>query len=205
MVVNRGIFKDNYSVGKHAEDKGYVITFEHEATGHKVAFPAVLKTYNDTHNASLSEKNFAGKMDPIIQQSHTGRRISFELEIASASVEEARHNQQSVNLLIQMMYPKLSPEGELEVGSYIKIGGLNILKESSISTSTTCLVRNITYTLDPAAGFITPGPGELYPILLTISVDADALIPSIVDESEAELAEQLQYKQPYPLDYPSYK
>ncbi len=203
--VNRQMYKDNYSVGKHAEDKGYILTFEHEATGHKVSFPAVLKSYSDRHDANLSEKIFVGKMDPVIQQSHTGRKISFEFEIANGSVEEARHNQQSVNLLIQMMYPKLNDQGGLALGSYIKIGGLNIFKESNTSSTTTCLVRSITYALDPSAGFITPGPGELYPILLSISIDADALIPTIVDESEAANAEQLQYKQPYPLEYPSYK
>ena len=199
------MYKDNYSVGKHAEDKGYILTFEHEATGHKVSFPAVLKSYSDRHDANLSEKIFVGKMDPVIQQSHTGRKISFEFEIANGSVEEARHNQQSVNLLIQMMYPRFEFGRRTAIGSYIQISGLSFLRDSSTSNSTTVYITNLTYDLNPDEGFITPGPGELYPILLSISIDADALIPTIVDESEAANAEQLQYKQPYPLDYPSYK
>ena len=203
--VNRGIYSDGRSAGAHALGKGYIVTFKHIATGHTVSFPAAIQSFNDAHGPDTSEQTFTSVMDPMVQQDGTARTISFSFVIANSSVEEARYNQQSVNLLLQMMYPRFQYGRRTAIGSYIEISGLSFLRDSSTSNSTTVYITNLTYDLNPDEGFITPGPGELYPILLSISIDADALIPTIVDESEAANAEQLQYKQPYPLDYPSYK
>ncbi|HBQ60744.1 MAG TPA: hypothetical protein DD671_14285 [Balneolaceae bacterium] len=148
-------------------------------------------------------------MDPMIQQDGTARTISFSFVIANSSVEEARYNQQSVNLLLQMMYPRFVYGRRTAIGSYIEISGLSFLRDSSTSNSTTVYITNLTYDLNPDEGFITPGPGELYPILLTISVSAQALIPEIANIEEIISIEENEgiedWRQPFPPTYPSYK
>jgi len=140
-------------------------------------------------------------MDPVIQQDGTARNISFSLVVANSSVEEARYNQQSVNLLLQMMYPRFEYGRRTAIGSYIEISGLSLLRDSSTLDSTTVFITNLTYDLNPEEGFITPGPGELYPILLTITVSAQALIPeNVTQENYGE-----NWQQPFPPTYPSYK
>jgi hypothetical protein len=70
-------------------------------------------------------------------------------------------------------------------------------------------ITNLTYELNPDEGFITPGPGELYPILLTISISAQALIPEIANVEEINSIEENEgvedWRQPFPPSYPSYK
>ena len=64
-------------------------------------------------------------MDPLITQASTGRDIAFSFEVVNSSIEEARHNEQSINLLLQMMYPKLTSVGEAQANPYITISGMN--------------------------------------------------------------------------------
>tara|TARA_R100001163_G_scaffold65030_1_gene60829 strand:+ start:215 stop:853 length:639 start_codon:yes stop_codon:yes gene_type:complete len=207
--VNRGIYSDGRSVGAHALGKSYIVTFKHIATGHSVSFPAAIQDFSDTHAPDTSEQTFTSVMDPMIQQDGTARSISFSFVIANSSVEEARYNQQSVNLLLQMMYPRFEFGRRTAIGSYIDISGLSFLRDSSTSNSTTVYITNLTYDLNPDEGFITPGPGELYPILLTISVSAQALIPEIANVEEINSIEENEgvenWRQPYPPSYPSYK
>ena len=197
--VNRSIYSDGRSAGAHALGKNYIVTFKHVATGHMVSFPAAIQDFSDTHNPDTNEQTFTSLMDPMIQQDGTARNISFSFVIANSSVEEARHNQQSVNLLLQMMYPRFVYGRDTAIGSYIEISGLSFLRGSSTSNYTTCYITNLTYDLNTDQGFITPAPGELYPILLTISVSGQALIPQNV-ESAGDPSQQ-----PYPSTYPSYK
>ena len=226
--VNREIYKNNYGVGGFAESKGYILTFTHLATGHKVSFPSAIQEFSDQHTPQISERIFAGRgTDPMIQQAGTTRQISFTFAISNSSVEEARYNQQSINLLIQMLYPRLSFSATDTSGSpynsYMKISGLSFLKDTVDEPSVTCYVNNISYSLDPTQGFITPNPGELYPIVLTISIEAIALIPEIrnagqyLEINEEAILERLDdsdfdtnpgegdWKQPFPPSYPSYK
>ena len=142
-------------------------------------------------------------MDPIYQQSAVARNIEFTFVVANGSVEEARHNRQSVNLLIQMLYPQLQEGTDLAYGSYINIKGLSFLNDGNEDRDVACLVRNINYSLNIDQGFITPSKGEIYPILLEISISAQALIPTIHSFQEA-LRQPGDWQQPYPPDYPNY-
>ena len=199
--VNRSIYSDGRSAGAHALGKGYIITFKHVATGHMVSFPAAIQDFSDTHSPNTDAQTYTSQMDPVIQQDGTARNISFSLVVANSSVEEARYNQQSVNLLLQMMYPRFEYGRRTAIGSYIEISGLSLLRDSSTLDSTTVFITNLTYDLNPEEGFITPGPGELYPILLTITVSAQALIPeNVTQENYGE-----NWQQPFPPTYPSYK
>ncbi len=199
--VNRSIYSDGRSAGAHALGKDYIITFKHVATGHMVSFPAAIQDFSDSHSPNTDAQTYTSQMDPVIQQDGTARNISFSFVVANSSVEEARYNQQSVNLLLQMMYPRFEYGRRTAIGSYIEISGLSLLRDSSTLDSTTVFITNLTYDLNPEEGFITPGPGELYPILLTITVSAQALIPeNVTQENYGE-----NWQQPFPPTYPSYK
>ena len=208
--VNRGIYSDGRSVGAHALGKSYIVTFKHIATGHSVSFPAAIQNFSDTHAPDTNAQTYTSQMDPMIQQDGTARNISFSFVIGNSSVDEARYNQQSVNLLLQMMYPRFDFGDNNAKGSYIEISGLSFLRDSSTTNSTTCFITNMTYELDTDQGFITPAPGELYPILLTIKISAQALIPEStslfdIDAINEQRGFEDPWRQPYPPTYPSYK
>ena len=197
------MFKGATSTGAEAVGRDYRLIFVHQATGHSVEFPATIQSFSDSHVPEFSERVFAGKMDPIYQQSAVARNIEFTFVVANGSVEEARHNRQSVNLLIQMLYPQLQEGTDLAYGSYINIKGLSFLNDGNEDRDVACLVRNINYSLNIDQGFITPSKGEIYPILLEISISAQALIPTIHSFQEA-LRQPGDWQQPYPADYPNY-
>ena len=199
----RGIYSGddaNVSVAGFARNKGYVLTFEHEPTGHTVSFPSIIESFSDGHAAGTAQKTFAGVMDPLITQAGTTREISLSFKVLSASLEEARYNTQSLNMLLQMMYPRLSAETGRSVGlPYIRISGFSMLNDTRSIRSTQCIVQNITYALNTDEGFIMSkdtAEGELHPISITISISARAILP--IDDSEEAV-------QPYPIDYPRYR
>ena len=193
--VHRDVYSDTYSVGGFAAARQYILTFTHVATGHSVSFPATIQELNDAHTAEINEQIFADRMDPLIQQASTDRSISFSFKILNSSIEEARYNEQSINMLMQMMYPKLRQNGEVEAGSYIKVTGLNMIKNTVSDKSVTCLIEQINYSPDIDEGFIAPNPNEIHPIGLTISISAKAIIPKSRTGSE----------NPYPNNYPRYR
>lgn len=193
-VESRGLYSNTYSMGDMANKRDYILTFTHTATGHNVSFPATIQNFNDSHTTQISEQIFADRMDPLIQQASTTRDISFSFEIVNSSIEEARYNERSINMLLQMMYPKLAGNGTVEAGSYIEISGLNFFQDSANNNSVTCLVQNISYSLNVDEGFITPAAGEIHPISITIDISAIAIIPKSRNGAN-----------PYPETYPRYR
>jgi len=142
--VNRSIYSDGRSAGAHALGKDYIITFKHVATGHMVSFPAAIQDFSDSHSPNTDAQTYTSQMDPVIQQDGTARNISFSFVVANSSVEEARYNQQSVNLLLQMMYPRFEYGRRTAIGSYIEISGLSLLRDSSTLDSATVFITNLT-------------------------------------------------------------
>tara|TARA_R100001079_G_scaffold108741_2_gene79859 strand:- start:293 stop:886 length:594 start_codon:yes stop_codon:yes gene_type:complete len=193
-VESRGIFSNTYSLGAMATKQDYILTFTHTATGHNVSFPATIQNFSDTHTTQISEQIFADRMDPLIQQASTTRDISFSFVVVNSSIDEARYNERSINLLLQMMYPKLANNGTVEAGSYIEVSGLNFFQNFSSENSITCLIQNMSYSLNVDEGFITPTAGEIHPISITIDISAVAIIPKSDNQ-----------KNPYPDSYPGYR
>jgi hypothetical protein len=207
------------SVAAFARNRNYKVKFEHQATGHSVSFPCIVENLSDTHDAELSEQVFMGKMDPLVQQTSTGRKISFSFKILNASVDEARYNAVSINMLLQMMYPRLQQNGNIEAGSFLKIHGVPYLKEDSRKNYQTCLISKISYDLNTDEGFITPEAYELHPISISINIEGQAVIPTNrtpsppagTEDAEDWASGQMQgwldtgqYDNPYPANYPSY-
>ena len=83
------MFKGATSTGAEAVGRDYRLIFVHQATGHSVEFPATIQSFSDSHVPEFSERAFAGKMDPIYQQSAVAREIEFTFVVANGSVEEA--------------------------------------------------------------------------------------------------------------------
>jgi len=132
-------------------------------------------------------------MDPTIILSSTGRKMSFSFTVLNSSLEEARHNAQCVNLLIQMLYPLLSSDGTILGNPYITIEIMNLMQSAVESSGILCIIDNIDYDMNLKDGVISHDNGELHPISLEISISATAVL-----ERDAESATFL------PNAYPSY-
>ena len=198
-IESRGVYSDTYSMGDMANKRDYILTFTHTATGHNVSFPATIQNFSDTHATQISEQIFADRMDPLIQQASTTRDISFSFEVVNSSINEARYNERSINMLLQMMYPKLASDGTVEAGSFIQISGLNIFQDSSTDNSITCIIQNLNYSLNVDEGFINvpfndQQNGDIHPISITINITGIAIIPKSANETN-----------PYPETYPRYR
>jgi hypothetical protein len=181
------------NVAHWANEQGYVVKFTHQPTGHVVEFPATLQSFSDTHTPKFSEQYGADTMDPTIILSSTGRKMSFSFTVLNSSLEEARHNTQCVNLLIQMLYPLLSSDGTILGNPYITIEIMNLMQSAVESSGILCIIDNIDYDMNLKNGVISHDNGELHPISLEISISATAVL-----ERDAISATFL------PNTYPSY-
>tara|TARA_R110000851_G_scaffold282177_1_gene435702 strand:- start:741 stop:1337 length:597 start_codon:yes stop_codon:yes gene_type:complete len=176
-----------------ANEQGYIIRFTHQPTGHVVEFPATLQSFSDIHTPKFSEQYGADTMDPTIILNSTDRKISFSIMVLSSSLEEARHNTQCVNLLIQMLYPLLDGNGAILGNPFIIIEAMNLMQSAVESSGILCTINNIDYNMDFESGVISHDNGELHPISLEISISATAVL-----ERDANSATFL------PNTYPSY-
>ena len=152
------------NVAHWANEQGYVVKFTHQPTGHVVEFPATLQSFSDTHTPKFSEQYGADTMDPTIILSSTGRKMSFSFTVLNSSLEEARHNAQCVNLLIQMLYPLLSSDGTILGNPYITIEIMNLMQSAVESSGILCIIDNIDYDMNLKDGVISHDNGELHPI-----------------------------------------
>jgi hypothetical protein len=164
------------NVAHWANEQGYVVKFTHQPTGHVVEFPATLQSFSDTHTPKFSEQYGADTMDPTIILSSTGRKMSFSFTVLNSSLEEARHNAQCVNLLIQMLYPLLSSDGTILGNPYITIEIMNLMQSAVESSGILCIIDNIDYDMNLKNGVISHDNGELHPISLEISISATAVL-----------------------------
>ena len=132
-------------------------------------------------------------MDPTIILSSTDRNVSFSFTVLNSSLDEARHNTQCVNLLIQMLYPLLASDGTILGNPYITIEVMNLAQSAISSSGILCTIDSIDYDMKLEDGVISHDNGELHPISLEISISATAVL-----ERDANSATFL------PNTYPSY-
>tara|TARA_R110001583_G_scaffold175618_1_gene330235 strand:- start:5015 stop:5614 length:600 start_codon:yes stop_codon:yes gene_type:complete len=177
-----------------ADKQGYIVKFTHQPTGHIVEFPATLQSFSDTHTPKYSEQYGADTMDPTIILSSTDRNVSFSFTVLNSSLEEARHNTQCVNLLIQMLYPLLDSDGTILGNPYITIEVMNLAQSAVDSSGILCIIDSIDYDMQLKDGVISHDNGELHPISLEISISATAVLERDAKNSSTFL----------PNTYPSY-
>ena len=181
------------AVAHWANEQEYIIKFTHQPTGHVVEFPATLQSFSDIHTPKFSEQYGADTMDPTIILNSADRKMDFSFTVLSSSLEEARHNTQCVNLLIQMLYPLLSSDGTILGNPFITVEIMNLMQSAISPSGILCIIENIDYAMDFESGVISHDNGELHPISLEISISATAVL-----ERDANSATFL------PNTYPSY-
>ena len=139
--------------------------------------------------------------------------------MASASLEEARYNEQSLNLLMCMMYPRRNTNNAVAApGTLVRVRGLKFIntakRQLDIGTGldTTNVrinsdgigiyIQSLTYSPDTEAGFITSkgtgglhGEDEIYPGRIELSIQGDVWIDQYTADDW----------QPLPHNYPSYR
>lgn len=197
-------YYDSLSVATWGEAQQYVVSFKHQPTGHKVTFPAIISSFSDTHTPSFGQTHGASMHDPIITLKKTDRRISLTLTVLNGSLVAARHNRQCVNLLIQMLYPTVSVDGNFEGKPFIDIH-MPTLIQSSKNGALTCVIEGLDYGIKFDDGIINANEGvaalnrsrkEIYPQSLELNIDAKVVIE--IDRSDKLRAS------PFPENYPSY-
>ena len=101
-------FKDgNWAIDNLGNRKKWYISILNLSgdTG-KVMFHGFLKNFNDNFNSNWNKEEVFGRMDPIGIFKNTSREISLSWEVPAVSEGQARSNVESINKLIQFMYPK---------------------------------------------------------------------------------------------------
>jgi len=182
------------TLGAFAYQQGYTIRFTHQPTGHKVEFPATIQSFSDNHSPEFQKQYGADAMDPTIILNATDRKVSLSFNVLNSSLDEARHNRQCVNLLIQMLYPLLDSEGLIIASPYIVVEAMSLINSAVETRGIICIIDNINYSMNLDEGVINHNGEELYPISLDISIDATAVLERDANNEDTFL----------PRNYPSY-
>jgi hypothetical protein len=131
-------------------------------------------------------------MDPTIILNSTDRKLNFSFTVLNSSIDEARHNTQCVNLLIQMLYPLLDDEGAIIASPYITVEVMNLVNSAIDSEGILCIISNIDYNMNLDSGILNGSEGiaslnysgkEIYPISLDINIDATAVLERDADSN----------------------
>ena len=158
----------------------YYIKFTHQPTGHVVEFPAIIQSFSDTHTPSFNKQYGNDTMDPTIILSSTGRKLNFSFTVLNSSLDEAKHNTQCVNLLIQMLYPLLDNDGAIIANPYINVEVMNLINSATSDEGILCVIDSIGYDMKLDDGVISENE-YLYPISLDISIAATAVLERDAD------------------------
>ena len=201
-------------VATFSQKLGQVISFKHLGTGHSVEFPATIYDFKDVHSVEYEENIGMNENAASLTGQYSIRQISFSFQVASSSIEEARFNQRSMNLLLSMMYGTLDEYDEFDANSKlpieVKIG--NILQSATTPVSgVKMFIQTLNYAPDLEMGVITNPSDkhdstrvhviqtetkpqvEIYPISITFNVQGEALIGGVASTS-----------QNVPVDFPKY-
>jgi|TARA_R100000008_G_scaffold86597_1_gene80380 hypothetical protein len=201
---NRGVYSGEHkdkSISAWADQQGYKIKFTHQSTGHSVEFPGSVSQFQDAHASDQKMNYLYGEVDPITRTQNTMRKISFTFTVTNGSLEEARYNEQNLNFLICMMYPKRNTESINEGMPLVRIKGLNFIANSINNSGLAVYINQLVYNPNMNAGFIvSKGTGgrnnedEIYPVQIDMRIEGDVMIDKYV----------LDDGQPLPSTYPTY-
>ena len=186
------------SAAAWAIQQGYKVRFTH-ATGHSVEFPANITSFSDSHKGNNEMRYYKDDANPIFNTKWTARQVSFTLSLANASLEEARYNEQNINLLLCMMYPQYDTSDKRTGTPTIYCRGISFLQDPASRDGIGLYIGDLTYSPNIDAGFITSkgtgilGEDEIYPVQIDIQISGDA----IISEGDSLV-------HPFPDTYPKY-
>jgi hypothetical protein len=202
-TIYKGVHKDK-SLSAWADQQGYILKFTHAASEHSVSFPGTITKFSDSHSSDLRTTMLYKETDPLVKTKNTMRKMSFTFFVANASLEEARYNEQNLNLLMCMMYPKRNQEGALVgQGTMLRVKGLGFI-DSAVpgqANGVAIYISSLTYSPDIEAGFITSkatgifGEDEIYPAKIELSIEGNVRIDTYLMDDLS----------PIPVNYPSYR
>jgi len=202
-TIYKGVHKDK-SLSAWADQQGYILKFTHAASEHSVSFPGTITKFSDSHSSDIRTTMLYKETDPLVKTKNTMRKMSFTFFVANASLEEARYNEQNLNLLMCMMYPKRNQEGALVgQGTMLRVKGLGFI-DSAVpgqANGVAIYISSLTYSPDIEAGFITSkatgifGEDEIYPAKIELSIEGNVRIDTYLMDDLS----------PIPVNYPSYR
>ena len=188
------------SVSSWADQQGYKITFTHSMTGHSVEFPGSITSFQDSHASQQKLSYLYEEVDPVTRTQSTSRRRSFTILLSNGSLEEASHNEQNLNFLICMMYPKRDTNNQTVGQPLIRARGLGLISSRYNSKGIAVYVNQIVYSpLIESVFIVSKGTGwrgedEIYPTQIEIRIDGDVRIDKYISDDGP----------PIPAGFPSY-
>jgi len=154
-----------------------------------VAFPAIIKNYQDTFNTNLDTITFVGHSEPLRKVKSTERQISVTLDVVAQNLEEARKNFTNISTLVKMLYPALEERNSglknFPAQRFVRSGGdplfkirfLNFMVDgqsdggfsSAQQSGLKGYMDNVSYSMDFDSGVFKEQLGMLYPQHIELS------------------------------------
>jgi|3_EtaG_2_1085321.scaffolds.fasta_scaffold72627_2 hypothetical protein len=166
----------------------YIIDIYHIPTDKNVTFKAWINSFSDSYQSNWETTDVYGRMDPISTFQNTKRTISMEWDVVAGSENEAKDNMKKCELLFAMLYPTYEATAGGDSASSLQQGPLFKIKFGNLITVPGAngpaaakgagllgTLDGFEYSPDFEAGFFTPGVGEMYPQLITLSAEFQVL------------------------------
>ena len=107
----------------------------HVKVGKPLVFPTIITQYVDTWTPNWRQENIYGRMDPFGFYGGTQRELTLGFRIISDNIEEAQHNMNSIQKLIQYQYPSYKKHGgrvaTLKAPPYFNVQIMNIAQSKA--------------------------------------------------------------------------
>jgi hypothetical protein len=154
-----------------------------------VAFPAIIKNYQDTFNTNLDTITFVGHSEPLRKVKSTERQISVTLDVIAQNLNEAKNNFIKISTLVKMLYPALEERNSglknFPAQRFVRSGGdplfkirfLNFMLDgqsdggfsSAQQSGLKGYMDNVSYSMDFDSGVFKEQLGMLYPQNIELS------------------------------------
>jgi len=142
-----------------------------------VNFKGFIIDYSDNFSSTWNTEEVYGRNDPIHTFQSTKRSITLAWEVPAASVMEAKQNLAKASKMMRFLYPSYTGENNVSTLTkppLLRLRFTNLLKRDS-SLGLLGKANGFSFLPDLDAGWFEIGPGEVYPKLLTFSMDFDVL------------------------------
>lgn len=161
--------------------KIYIYSFSNEEK-EGIVFPAFLKDFSDSYKSDWNSQRVLGKMDPIATFKNTIRTISFNFDVPSESLGEAKENLSKIDYIIRGQYP-VYDSGELGTSvlsspPYFRVRFSNLIRNAAnendgpnntLRSGLMCYFTGFDFKPNTSSGYFVEN-GNLYPKLIEVSL-----------------------------------